>query len=188
MIIADTSLNLESKKATIFQLFNIQLDFAMGNLIDMALELYADKTENPQDDYTVVGWGFDAVINPFQGMLGRWLFNKWTNIDPIWSTSIADNGKIGLLEIALMIGGGMQMSYLFDSSLKTVELLTKLIMGLIPGPEIFSISNKLFVALGNYKEMISLFDFGYSKYAYGFGLAAYHSINMYFWANSINSL
>lgn len=188
MIKSDPSLNPDSRKATIFQLFNIQLDFAMGNLVDMAMELYADKTDNPNDDYTRIGFAFDAALNPLQGLIGSWIFNSWANIDPIWDTSIIDNAKIGLLEVVLTIAGGMQMSYLFDSSVKAIEKLTKILTGIVNLPGISSISTSLLTGLMGYKESISLYKFGYTKYFYGFGLSAYHSLNMYLWANSINSI
>ncbi len=196
MIKSDSSLNPAEKHATIYQLFNVHLDLALDEVLDLGLELINEIKNGGDSDWTKQGYALDFFgMNIIQGLISKPIFIDWnpTVEDDIWSTDFSNMNLVTIVEGVLLVLGGWQMSFLFDTGFATISRVATLI-NKIKTKTPFNIGDELkqivkIMTLGVDKDsQLQTFDFGYEKFLFGVLLNFYHYTLMYYWGHSIGRL
>ncbi len=190
----DLSLSPADRHATIYQMYNIHLDFALSGGVDLILELGNEIFNDGEGDLSKFGFAVDAIlVNYFQGRYAKQKFEEWNPgaID-IWSTGLFDNLYVTFLETILILFGGLQMNYLFDTGYKVIEIIKDLPTYFKPNTGIFGKIRGLYKIINTILfediEAKNPYKFGYAKFFYGALLMGYHSGLTYMWGHAISNL
>ncbi len=201
LLLMGPNLTDNQKIATIYMLFKLRLDFAIGSALDTIGELISEITKEDQTSKVLI---IDLVLSVIMDRVGTsWLFSKLSPSVPVPSLveSTTGNGLIagfisGLYEFLIdlfgLLLGTFQMNFLFDWSLPTLEMLYELQRKILsPVRNFLSYFEGLSDpqmwydwSVKTERNPYSGAELGFSKYLFAATLVFYHTTLVFMWGTA----